>query len=70
MSRLVAQSSIILPFLFLASCSHKQADREACYAKAEAAATQAALACPGSWKDCPDRPHILAELKAAQERCP
>jgi hypothetical protein len=56
--------------LFLLSCSHSQADREACYAKAEAVATQAALACPGSWKDCPDRSRILAELKAGQERCP
>jgi hypothetical protein len=59
-----------LPLIFLVGCSHSQADRQACYAHAEAAATQAALACPGSWKDCPDRPRILAELKAEQERCP
>lgn len=60
---------IIIPLIFLASCSHARADRESCYASAEAAATQEALACPGSWKDCPERPLILAKLKAQQERC-
>jgi hypothetical protein len=55
--------------VFLAACAHSQGEREACYARSEAAAAQAALACPGSWRDCPDRPRILAELKAEQERC-
>jgi hypothetical protein len=55
--------------LLLVGCSHAQADREACYAHAEAAATQKAMACSGAWKDCPERPEILAELKADQERC-
>jgi hypothetical protein len=58
-----------LPLFLLVSCSNAQRDREACYARAEAASTQAALACPGSWDDCPDRPRILAELKARQEAC-
>lgn len=55
--------------LSLVSCSNAQRDREACYGRAEAAEIQKALACPGSWKDCPERPRILAELKAEQERC-
>lgn len=58
-----------LAVLLLVGCSHSQGDRQVCYARAEVASTQAALACPGSWKDCPDRPRILAEFKAEQERC-
>lgn len=60
---------ILISLVFLVSCSNAQRDHEACYATAEAAATQAALACPGSWKECPERPRILAELKANQEAC-
>lgn len=60
---------IIIPLVFLSACTNAQGARQACYAKAETAFTQAALACPGSWKDCPDRPRILAELKAKQEAC-
>lgn len=56
----------ILPLIFLAACSHP---RQACYAQAEAAAVQEAMACKGPWKDCPERPLILAKLKAQQERC-
>lgn len=60
---------VIAPLIFAVACSHSQAERQACYARAETAAAQAAMACPGSWKDCPERPRILAELKADQERC-
>ena len=58
--------------LLLVGCSGAQAQREACYAKADAtAAAQAAQRCGGTgWEGCDARPDILAQLKADYRRCP
>ena len=46
--------------------------RQTCYLAAESKADLSAAAQCGTykWEECPARPAIMAELKAAQEACP
>lgn len=69
--------SFLLSVAALGACSSSGADRVACYARAEAAASaRADRECPvgdagaGAWTECRSRDAILDELAAAFKRCP